>query len=169
MRPVSITHRDHFVNIARRRALEANNLAVSQRESNKKKTNGFAHVRSETMDNKLAAMQGESNKMQNNYPANVSTEMPCSGKCNANSDSKGGFFADQFENMANYRAHYEWTGPEIWEQTKGSLHAFIAAAGTGGTIAGVSRYLKVTCLFVYLLYTEYILSQINIFCDYAIH
>ncbi|EMS61964.1 Cysteine synthase 2 [Triticum urartu] len=55
---------------------------------------------------------------------------------------KGGFFADQFENMANYQVHYEWTGPEIWKQTKGTVHAFVAAAGTGGTIAGVSRYLK---------------------------
>lgn len=89
-------------------------------------------------------MQGESRKTQNNDPSHVSMKMPLdSGKYYPSSDSKGGFFADQFENMANYRAHYEWTGPEIWEQTKGSLHAFVAAAGTGGTIAGVSRYLKV--------------------------
>ncbi|WVZ56001.1 hypothetical protein U9M48_006591 [Paspalum notatum var. saurae] len=142
VRPVSITHRDHFVNIARRRALEANKLAAAQRESNEEETNDFTHARSEMPDDKLAAMQGESNKMENNDPANFNAEMPLSGKCDANSDSKGGFFADQFENMANYRAHYEWTGPEIWEQTKGSLHAFVAAAGTGGTIAGVSRYLK---------------------------
>lgn len=57
--------------------------------------------------------------------------------------SKGGFFADQFENLANFRAHYEGTGPEIWQQTKGKLHAFVAAAGTGGTIAGISQFLKV--------------------------
>lgn len=59
---------------------------------------------------------------------------------------KGGFFADQFENLANFRAHYEGTGPEIWEQAGGNLHAFVAAAGTGGTVAGVSRFLKVRCL-----------------------
>ena len=40
---------------------------------------------------------------------------------------KGGFFADQFENLANFRAHYEDTGPEIWDQTGGSLDAFVAA------------------------------------------
>lgn len=57
--------------------------------------------------------------------------------------SKGGFFADQFENLANYRAHYEGTGPEIWEQVGGRLDAFVAAAGTGGTVAGVSQFLKV--------------------------
>ncbi|PAN50867.1 hypothetical protein PAHAL_9G553300 [Panicum hallii] len=142
VRPVSITHRDHFVNIARRRALEANKLAAEQRESNETRTNGLAHVNSKMTDDKLAAMQNALKKTQNNDPAHVSTEMAHSSKCDPSSDSKGGFFADQFENMANYQAHYEWTGPEIWEQTKGSLHAFVAAAGTGGTIAGVSRYLK---------------------------
>ncbi|KAL6649487.1 hypothetical protein ACP70R_013711 [Stipagrostis hirtigluma subsp. patula] len=142
VRPVSITHRDHFVNIARRRALEANKLAAAQRELNTAQTNGVAHVHSETMDDKLAAMQREPYDTQTNGQAHVSTEMLHSGKCDSASYSKGGFFADQFENMANFRAHYEWTGPEIWEQTKGTLHAFVAAAGTGGTIAGVSRYLK---------------------------
>ncbi|CAN6307520.1 unnamed protein product [Urochloa humidicola] len=142
VRPVSITHRDHFVNIARRRALEANKLAAAQREANETQTNGLAHANCKLMDDELATMQLESKKTQNNDPSHVSTEMPHSVKCDPSSDSKGGFFADQFENLANYRAHYEWTGPEIWEQTKGSLHAFVAAAGTGGTIAGVSRYLK---------------------------
>lgn len=52
-------------------------------------------------------------------------------------------FADQFENLANFRAHYEGTGREVWEQTEGKVDAFICAAGTGGTIAGVSCYLKV--------------------------
>lgn len=53
-----------------------------------------------------------------------------------------GYFADQFENEANWRAHYEGTGPEIYEQCSGKLDAFVAGAGTGGTIAGVARYLK---------------------------
>ncbi|TVU47927.1 hypothetical protein EJB05_07544 [Eragrostis curvula] len=142
VRPVSITHKDHFVNIARRRALEANDLATAQRESSRTQTNDLAHVSSETTYDKLASAQRKSNNTQANGSAHISSEMPHSGKCYPNSDSKGGFFADQFENMANYRAHYEWTGPEIWEHTKGTLHAFVAAAGTGGTIAGVSRYLK---------------------------
>ena len=55
----------------------------------------------------------------------------------------GGFFADQFENLANFRAHYCGTGPEIWAQTGGRVDAFVAAAGTGGTLAGVSCFLKV--------------------------
>lgn len=62
---------------------------------------------------------------------------------NFSREYKGGFFADQFENLANFRSHYEGTGPEIWEQTGGKLDAFIAAAGTGGTVAGVSQFLKV--------------------------
>lgn len=52
------------------------------------------------------------------------------------------FFADQFENEANWRAHSEGTGPEIYAQTGGRLDAFVAGAGTGGTIAGVAKYLK---------------------------
>ncbi|KAF9518625.1 hypothetical protein BS47DRAFT_1325150 [Hydnum rufescens UP504] len=51
-------------------------------------------------------------------------------------------WTDQFDNIANTRAHYETTGPEIWEQTGGSLDAFICATGTGGTLAGTARYLR---------------------------
>lgn len=53
-----------------------------------------------------------------------------------------GFFADQFETAANWRAHFDGTGPEIYRQCGGHLDAFIAGAGTGGTISGVAMYLK---------------------------
>lgn len=51
-------------------------------------------------------------------------------------------WANQFDNLANRRAHYETTGPEIWEQTDGKVDAWVAATGTGGTFAGVSMFLK---------------------------
>ena len=53
-----------------------------------------------------------------------------------------GFFADQFETDANWKAHFEGTGPEILRQCGGQIDAFVAGAGTGGTITGVARFLK---------------------------
>jgi cysteine synthase A len=58
------------------------------------------------------------------------------------SEIPDGYWANQFDNRANRLAHVETTGPEIWAQTQGRLGAFVAASGTGGTLAGVSEYLK---------------------------
>ena len=57
-------------------------------------------------------------------------------------DSGEGFVLDQFSNESNYMAHFQGTGPEIWEQTKGRLTHFVSAMGTTGTITGVSKFLK---------------------------
>jgi len=57
-------------------------------------------------------------------------------------EEKGWFWANQFDNTANRNAHYRTTGPEIWGQTAGTVDAFVAAVGTGGTLAGTSTYLK---------------------------
>lgn len=58
------------------------------------------------------------------------------------SEMENAIWANQFDNLANRRAHYETTGKEIWQQTDGKIDAFTCATGTGGTYAGVSMYLK---------------------------
>ncbi len=57
------------------------------------------------------------------------------------SEMENAIWANQFDNLANRQAHYETTGPEIWEQTD-KIDAWVAATGTGGTFAGVSLFLK---------------------------
>ncbi|MBT9444774.1 MAG: cysteine synthase A [Hyphomonadaceae bacterium] len=57
-------------------------------------------------------------------------------------EERGGFWAQQFDNTANRRAHEETTGPEIWAQTDGKVDGFVCAVGSGGTLGGISNYLK---------------------------
>jgi cysteine synthase A len=58
------------------------------------------------------------------------------------SEKNGAIFADQWNNLDNRKAHYVSTGPEIWRQTGGDIDGFICAIGTGGTLAGVSAFLR---------------------------
>src|SRR3982750_1892233 len=57
-------------------------------------------------------------------------------------ETPNAILANQFYNQANPEAHYRTTGPELWEQTQGRITHFVGAAGTGGTLTGVGRYLK---------------------------
>jgi cysteine synthase A len=57
-------------------------------------------------------------------------------------EPNGAIWANQFDNLANRRAHYETTGPEIWRQTDGKVDAFVCSVGTGGTLSGTGIALK---------------------------
>ena len=58
------------------------------------------------------------------------------------SNPHGVLWANQFDNVANKKGHFDTTGPEIWEQTSGKIDAFICSVGSGGTISGTSQFLK---------------------------
>src|SRR5215813_12300253 len=60
----------------------------------------------------------------------------------AENEPNGAIWANQFDNLANRRGHYETTGPEIWEQTDGKVDGFVCSMGTGGTLSGVGIALK---------------------------
>jgi cysteine synthase A len=60
----------------------------------------------------------------------------------AESEPDGAIWANQFDNVANRRAHVETTGPEIWSQTAGTVDGFVCAVGSGGTLAGVAQVLQ---------------------------
>ena len=78
-------------------------------------------------------------------PTNVAPEDPKSYYSVARklaAETPNSFFFNQYDNLANRQAHYESTGPEIWDQTEGKITHLVCTAGTGGTITGTAKYLK---------------------------
>jgi cysteine synthase B len=61
------------------------------------------------------------------------------------------FYADQYNNPANWQAHYSSTGPEVWDQTRGRVTHFISGMGTSGTITGTAHYLREVNPFIEIL------------------
>ncbi len=78
-------------------------------------------------------------------PTNVDPEDPrsyYSVAARLSREIPNSFFFNQYDNLANRLAHYETTGPELWEQTDGGITHFVSTAGTGGTVTGTAQYLK---------------------------
>ncbi len=86
-----------------------------------------------TLGAEVRAVPAVPYKDPNNY-------VKLSGRIAAEMDNA--IWANQFDNLANRLAHYETTGPEIWQQTEGKVDAWVAATGTGGTYAGTALFLK---------------------------
>ena len=78
-------------------------------------------------------------------PTNVAPEDPRSYYSTSKrigTETPNAWYVNQYDNPSNALAHYEQTGPEIWEQTEGKITHFVVGVGTGGTISGVAKYLK---------------------------
>jgi len=78
-------------------------------------------------------------------PTNVEADHPDSYYSTSkrlSEETPNSYYPNQYDNLSNTQAHYESTGPEIWEQTEGKITHFVAGMGTGGTISGTAKFLK---------------------------
>ncbi|GLB37783.1 putative PALP-domain-containing protein [Lyophyllum shimeji] len=127
VRPASIVDKKQYVNIARQRAKNFGRLD-SIDESN---AINRPHLIPSSTDSVLVSTTSSHVQFEDDPKENEEFLT-----------KPRGYFADQFENRSNFDAHFEGTGPELWRQANGRIHAFVSGAGTGGTIAGVGQYVK---------------------------
>ncbi|KAL8280810.1 hypothetical protein RQP46_006814 [Phenoliferia psychrophenolica] len=142
VRPVSIVDKRHYVNLARIRAAEFGDKTVAATTSIPIPTSSLDNA-SSTTPNTITSSPSEADLLvRSAAPVAPALSAPPSQLAQLFDDPPRGLFADQFENLSNLAAHEDGTAQEIWKQTSGILDAFVSGAGTGGTIAGVGRFLK---------------------------
>ncbi|VDC07603.1 unnamed protein product [Peniophora sp. CBMAI 1063] len=135
VRPASIVDKKQYVNLARERALHFTNThsdeePLSSLPPKHKHPLALKHANSAVVVTTAETEENGDATVDSTHDEEALRTKP------------RGFFADQFENRSNFDAHFDGTGPEIWRQTNGTLSAFVAGAGTGGTVAGTGQYLK---------------------------
>jgi len=138
VRPASIVDKKQYVNLARQRALHFTNSQEYERSSSPPSNHCHLRILKHTTSTVVVTTSGINGNVNGDghpveYPVLDGEELR---------QKPRGFFADQFENRSNFDAHFEGTGPEIWRQTNGNVTAFVAGAGTGGTLAGTGQFLK---------------------------
>lgn len=155
--PVSIVDPSHYVNRARRLAEEHTVKhrnpdvdpapAINRQEVSEETgipTGGLTHNNTNTAGSLLQDATSPTdpiNGTHTNTNTNATINM-LNGEMDPTARPSRGFFANQFETPSNHLAHLHSTGPEIFAQTGGRVDAFVAGAGTGGTISGVALFLK---------------------------
>ncbi|GFZ42698.1 cysteine synthase [Saitozyma sp. JCM 24511] len=140
VRPASYVDEKQFVNMARKRAREFGKTELTDGQHGPRPKYDDMVVSTLATEDEVDHHQPDSGLAG---PSNLISRVRFAPLIDDALERKPrGFFADQFENESNFKAHYHGTGPEILRQTSGHVDAFVSGAGTGGTIAGTGVYLK---------------------------
>ncbi|KAI0065997.1 PALP-domain-containing protein [Artomyces pyxidatus] len=139
VRPASIVDKKQYVNLAREYALHFTSTNTHGSTASSLPPN---HAHPFTLKHSASSVVVTTSENGNDVPNGNGHAHDLFDEAEELRTKPRGFFADQFENRSNFDAHFDGTGPEIWRQTNGDVVAFVAGAGTGGTIAGTGQFLK---------------------------